>query len=323
MKLADVGLNSLYTLDSYCLSRIASLIGKNEESEEYFHEYEEMKKRINDHLWNEEEGIYLNRHWNGDFSLRLSPTNFYPLLARIPSPEQAERMINEHLMNPEEFWGEFVLPSISRNDKAFKHNNYWRGRIWPPMNFLVAEGLKRYDFYEQSFMLTEKSLKLFKAEWDEKNHIHENYNSVNGQGDDVLNSEPVYNWGGLLPFLAVQELIDDDIDKGLRLGSNFIKEETKLRNCRIGNSIYDLEIGQSIMRVIKDGKDFIKTDRPVLIKSLKMRENIIEGEIISPQKFQIEWDNLEPGSIVRILYQNQSFENTADDQGYLKMSIGD
>jgi len=45
----------------------------------------------------------------------------------------------------DEFWGEFVIPSIARNDPAFKDQQYWRGRIWGPMNYLVYLGLRNYD----------------------------------------------------------------------------------------------------------------------------------------------------------------------------------
>ncbi len=32
-----------------------------------------------------------------------------------------------------------ILPSIARNDVAYKDNVYWRGRIWGPMNFLEED----------------------------------------------------------------------------------------------------------------------------------------------------------------------------------------
>ncbi len=54
-------------------------------------------------------------------------------------------MIEKHLLNPEEFAGEWVIPSIARNDPAFKDQDYWRGRIWGPMNYLVYLGLDQYD----------------------------------------------------------------------------------------------------------------------------------------------------------------------------------
>ena len=51
--------------------------------------------------------------------------------------------IQAHYENPKEFWGEWALPSIARNDPAFGDQNYWRGRIWAPMNFLVYLALCR------------------------------------------------------------------------------------------------------------------------------------------------------------------------------------
>jgi hypothetical protein len=56
---------------------------------------------------------------------RLSPTSFYPCLRKLVR-QQAERMIKEHYYNPNEFYGDYVLPSIARNDPALKDNDYWR-----------------------------------------------------------------------------------------------------------------------------------------------------------------------------------------------------
>ena len=59
-----------------------------------------------------------------DFNYRTSPTCFYPLLAKAPTQNQAERMVKEHLLNTNEFWGKYVIPSVPKNDPAFKDNEY-------------------------------------------------------------------------------------------------------------------------------------------------------------------------------------------------------
>ena len=102
-------------------------------------------------LWDEKTGIFRDKNLvTGEFSTHLAPTNFYPLLGKAATQQQAERMINEHFMNPEEFYGEWIMPSIARNDPGFPDNSYWRGRIWAPMNFLVYMGLRNYDLPEAS-----------------------------------------------------------------------------------------------------------------------------------------------------------------------------
>ena len=37
------------------------------------------------------------------------------------------------------------MPSIARNVPGSADQNYWRGRIWGPMNFLVYLGMRNYD----------------------------------------------------------------------------------------------------------------------------------------------------------------------------------
>ena len=102
------------------------------------------------------ESIKNKRTDTGELSPRLSPTNFYPLLAKAPTQAQATRMIKEHLLNSEEFNTQWMMPSIAANDPAYKDQEYWRGRIWGPMNFLVYLGMRNYDLPEARKILAEK-----------------------------------------------------------------------------------------------------------------------------------------------------------------------
>jgi len=134
MLLADVGLMSLYIADCHSLAEIAGVLGKKEVVKELTERGEKYSKKLAT-LWNDEFGLYLNKDLvTGKFSYRLSPTLFYPLLAKVPDQQKANRMIKEHFYNPKEFWGEFIMPTIARNDSAYKDNKYWRGRIWAPLN---------------------------------------------------------------------------------------------------------------------------------------------------------------------------------------------
>ena len=143
--MADVGLISQYVADCDALAQIAAALNKPAEEKE-------LRERANFYraslasLWDEKTGMFLNKDLHTrEFSPRTSPTNFYPLLARAATPVQAQRMIRDHLLNPEEFGGKWVIPATPRNDPAFQDQNYWRGRIWGPMNFLVYLGLRNYD----------------------------------------------------------------------------------------------------------------------------------------------------------------------------------
>ena len=145
LEYADVGLMSMYIADCDALATIADALGEAAAAKELRERATRYRAKLAT-LWNAEAGIFLNKDLHtGQFNTRLSPTNFYPLLAKAATPQQADEMIQKHLLNPEEFWGQWVIPSISRNDPAFKDQNYWRGRIWGPMNYLVYLGLRNYD----------------------------------------------------------------------------------------------------------------------------------------------------------------------------------
>jgi glycogen debranching enzyme len=114
-------------------------------------------------------------------------------------------MIHEHLLNPKEFWGKWVIPSIARDDLAFIDQNYWRGRVWGPMNYLVYLGLRNYNYPDVRSQFAQKSLDLFLREWQENGHVHENYNAMTGWGDDVRNSNRFYHWGALLGLIQYMD----------------------------------------------------------------------------------------------------------------------
>jgi neutral trehalase len=206
MLLADVGLISLYINDCQSLAEIAAVLGKSEIERELTERAAKYSMRLKT-LWNAESGLYLNRDLlTGEFSHRLSPTLFYPLLAKVPDQKQAERMMKEHFYNPREFWGEFIMPSIARNDPAFKDNKYWRGRIWAPMNFLVYLGMRNYDLPDARKDMVEKSENLLLKSWLGERHVYENYNAETGQGGDAGGwSDAFYHWGALLGFICLME----------------------------------------------------------------------------------------------------------------------
>lgn len=201
----DVGITSLYVMDCEYLALIAKELGKTEDAEE-------LKKRMQYYrtnlalLWDETTGFYYNRSTKDmQLNRRTSPTCFYPLLAKAPTQEQAERMVTEHLLNTNEYWGEYVIPSVPRNDTAFKDNEYWRGRIWAPLNFLVYMGLRNYNFPEVRKELSRKSKDLLLKSWLSQGYVFENYNADTGVGDDVLRSDKFYHWGALLGYISLIE----------------------------------------------------------------------------------------------------------------------
>ena len=203
--LEDVGLTGLYILDCRCLMELAKLIGRDGDIAELQGRMDAARAGL-ETLWDEENGFYYNRRTDtGAFSRRISPTNFYALFSPDVTPERQRRIADGHYYNPQEFYGDWMLPSIARNDPAYPEQNYWRGRVWAPLNFLVYLALVRTELADVRRDLADKSARLFLKEWREHRHVHENYSAITGEGCDSGNSDKFYHWGALLCMIALAE----------------------------------------------------------------------------------------------------------------------
>lgn len=206
---ADVGLSALYALDAACLARMAQTLGLREDADALDDEADRMRDRIDALMWDDAAGVYRNRRPDGRLSDRISPTSFYPLLCLDALDERARtrarRLVREHLLNPAEFWGERPLPSTPRNDPDFRDNDYWRGRIWAPMVYLVHAGLRRMGEADAAQELAARSLQMFLHNWRARSAVYENYNATTGEGGDVPNADPLYVWGGLMALAALED----------------------------------------------------------------------------------------------------------------------
>ena len=97
---------------------------------------------------------------------------------------------------------------MSRDDPACRDNVYWRGRIWPPLNFLVYQGLRRYGFDAEASAVARRSYEMFARPWREARFCAENYGAQDGAITDQPDTDTFYGWGALMPAMAVAEVCD-------------------------------------------------------------------------------------------------------------------
>jgi len=171
------------------------------------------------------------------FCTRLAPTCFYPMITGIPSQPQAQRML-KILTDPQQFWGEWVCPTISRADPAFPQQHYWRGKIWAPTNYLLYQGLKRYAPDDLRIDFARKSVALFMRNWLGKGTCNENY-LASGEGTPDLH----YLWGGLLGLIGVEEICGTGFE-GKKPTHAALREKIRLRNIPLRGRLRDYGAGQ-------------------------------------------------------------------------------
>jgi hypothetical protein len=227
--------------------------------------------------------MYLNRHWDGKFSQRKSPTLFYPLLARIADKERAEAMI-QHLKNPKEFWGKYVLPTVSKDDSSFPDQHYWRGKIWPPTNYLVYQGLKRFGYDETALQFAKKSVRLFLRNWERDKGCYENYFSE-GKGNSVKH----YTWGALLCLIGLEELIDSEPWGGLRIGS-MMEKKASVRRILMHGVPWDVLIDEKGLVCRKKSKTLFSMNGSAVIRDFREKnDGSVTFEIFARRSVRFSW----------------------------------
>jgi hypothetical protein len=277
-----VDLNSLYALDAWCLAQMARILKSEEEFSSYTEEYEQMRNLINDQLWNEADGFYYDRYWDGSFSRKKAASNFYPLLAKIPDEERA-LLMKKRLLNEEEFWGEYVVPTISRDDQEFADQDYWRGNIWSPTNYLIYQGLKAYGFDAVASEYAKKSAELFMRSWTNFQLCPENFDSRTGEAGALR----YQSWGPLLALIALEEYLDFTPWDGFRFGMIQPEKGGKLSRIYIQGRHYDVEVSPKKVKLKEEGRVILEANKAAVFRRFLYSENEVSFDITTLKKNEI------------------------------------
>ena len=288
LNLTMVGQNCLYVAACRSMAVIAEMIGADADREWLLAEAERVSARIRDRLFDPETGIFRNRFFDGEFSPVNTPDLFTPLLANVADAGTGDRL-RQMLLDPAQFWGDNVVPTVSRDDPAYcdddRHGaywrgNYWRGNVWPPTNYIVYLSVRQAGWTDVAAELAAKSRRLFMDDWLPRHHANENYPPEGGTDRSQFftgngGRDPHYVWAGLLPMLALEELFSvEDLADGIRFGTTDPESFGEW-----SGFLYQGKRGR--IRVNEEGMDFeidnllrVQTDAPACL-----RQFVVDKEV--------------------------------------------
>ncbi|HWD39905.1 MAG TPA: trehalase family glycosidase [Fimbriimonas sp.] len=257
-----VDLNSLWAMDAEYLAHIANAIGHKQDAKDLQAERDRTLKLINDKLWNPTLGIYCSRLWDGTFLTRLTPMNFYPMIAGAPDAAKAKSML-AILFDPKKFWGDFILPTLSRDDPDFAKQDYWKGKVWAPVNYLVFQGLLKYASTDQLNEFADKSVKLFMKNWTANGVCGENYLSTTG----AQSSDAHYTWGALLCLIGLENACVQNPDGTVRVNGT-LNVTMDLQNVVLNGRKFEVKVTPKKTQLIIDGYVVIEAANAIVNGSL-------------------------------------------------------
>ena len=203
---ASVYLNCLMYKELLAVEYIFKALGDETKAEAYRKDAEELKAIVREHLWDERNGMYYSadislypvnpndwlhsgkpRHWSS-LIMRIDEwSGFLAMWAGIATPEEAERMVRENMLNERTFWSNYGVRSLSKCEKMYKiwksgNPSCWLGPIWGNANYMCWKALLDYGYTEEARELAIRTVELFGKGLDKHGDMHEYYDPDTGEG---------------------------------------------------------------------------------------------------------------------------------------------
>lgn len=215
---AMVDMNCFHYREYQALASLANQLGKVEEYVAYTQKAEDLKQAVNDYMWDPIDGMFyhldLSDHvdvtrqeitWEVPYKVRSAATLFV-LWAGVADTDKAQRLIEEHVLNPKEFLSTYGIRSLAANERIYNNvamgdPSNWQGPIWGLVNALVAYGLARYGYKDEALDVAQRLIAVFAGDLRANQTLHEYYDAEIGI--------PIFNPGFLSWNLMAMRLLRD------------------------------------------------------------------------------------------------------------------
>lgn len=204
----DVPFNAILVKNLRVLGDIAAQLERVHDAEHFRAKADQMAQAMRALMM--EDGILWSIHGENHKKIKLKTwAMFAPLFANILTQKEAERLVREHLLNPQEFATPFGVPTTAADEPSYDPDGKgrdttvtfanWRGPVWFASNWFIFHGLRAYGFTKEASTIYQNSLRLL-----EMNGFRELYHPVTGESSGAQG----FTWGGLV--IDMQEALNDE-----------------------------------------------------------------------------------------------------------------
>lgn len=213
---AGTELNSFFFLEYMAMADIAKRCGNDGECNKNTQKAKRLADAINENMFDPIDGMYyyldmLSKkpptafaplNWNVPLKFRMW-TGFAPLYAGIAPKAYAKRAIEEHLLNPNEFWSDYGLRSMAKNEPVYNtvessNPSNWQGPIWVVSAYIMYKALLNYGYEKEAKLAAENLINTLYADFKECGAFHEYWNGETGKSTI---KKGFMNWNALIGIM--------------------------------------------------------------------------------------------------------------------------
>ena len=194
--MASMDVTSWSIANRQTLAEICRIQG-DPEAEKWEKKAQSAAQSLKKGLWNDRRGALFDRDCQGNTIDILCHNTLRCMYWGSISQNMANRFVKEHLLNPEEFWTPFPLPSVAVNDPAFRNapENNWSGQ---PEGLTYQRAILALERYGYDRIVTVLGEKLMDAVYKGGMRFTQQFDPFTGEPSLVhaVTHQPVKDGGG-------------------------------------------------------------------------------------------------------------------------------
>ena len=201
---ADTTLQQL--LSARRIVAMAKVLGRSAEIPDFAIEIDRLTKSIKALLWDSKTAFYYDADRNGAHLGVKSIGAYWALLAECVDKNDLPAFV-AHLENPEEFFTQHPVPSLSKDHPAYERSGgSWRGGVWAPTNYMVMTGLTLHGCIDLVQKIAARHLDAVVTVCEDTGTLWETYAPENNlPGKPAL--KDFVGWTGLVPIAVLFEYV--------------------------------------------------------------------------------------------------------------------
>jgi glycogen debranching enzyme len=195
----DLTVNSIFAYGLRSVARLCRQIGDPDDAR-----FDALalrtEKAVVDRCYDPSTGVFYSLAGKEDRRIPVKTiASLMPLMLESMPEHLVKEMVDKHLLNPDFFWLDYPVPSVSMGQEQFsacagslstktgiagiiergfdRFQTIWRGPTWVNMNWFLGRGLRIHGYEELADELTARTVKMIS-----KAGFWEYYNPLTGEG---------------------------------------------------------------------------------------------------------------------------------------------
>lgn len=200
----EILFNTVFVENARAMSRMYKELNNTKESIFFRKAADKCEKALLKKCWDKKDGLFYSIYSKKEKMAKVkTAASLIPLFLEKLPQDKLEILIEQHLLNPKEFWTNFPVPTVALNETYYSPHEFprykhrlrgriinklyltfyselkmlWRGPTWMATNWFIVKGLRKHGRDDIADIIVSKM-----AEMIDKWGFREYYNPETGEG---------------------------------------------------------------------------------------------------------------------------------------------